>query len=66
MTKVEKLVHEVRVLSRDELSAFREWFQEYDAEQWDRQIAEDCRAGELDELAGKAISDHQAGRTKEI
>ena len=66
MTKVERLVREVRVLSRDELAAFREWFREYDAAEWDRQIEEDCRAGELDKLVEKAISDHQAGRTKEI
>lgn len=66
MTKVDKLAHEISSLSRDELAAFREWFREYDAEEWDRQIKEDCRAGKLDGLAEQAISDHRSGRTGEI
>ncbi len=66
MTKIERLEREIRVLSRSELAAFREWFLEYDAAVWDRQVEEDMRAGKLDKLADKAISDHKAGRTKKI
>ena len=66
MTKLERLEREISVLSRSELAAFREWFRKYDAEEWDRQIEEECRSGKLDKLAEKAISDHKAGRTKEI
>jgi hypothetical protein len=66
MTKVEKLEREVRKLSRAELAAFRVWFREYDANEWDRQIEEDVRAGKLDELAEEAIATHKAGKTKEL
>lgn len=32
-------------LSADELARFREWFDEFDAEVWDRQFAEDAKSG---------------------
>ena len=66
MTKVEKLEREVQELSRDELAAFREWFREYDSDEWDRQIEEDVRAGKLDALAEEAIAEYKAGRTTEL
>lgn len=66
MTAIEKLEREVRKLSREELAAFREWFREYDAEEWDRQIEQDARSGRFESLAEDAIADHKAGRTREI
>jgi hypothetical protein len=66
MTKIEKLEREVQKLSRAELAAFRDWFSEYDSDKWDRQIEEDVRAGKLDALAGEAIAEYKAGRTKGI
>ena len=64
MTRVEKLEQGVRELSRAELAAFRAWFREYDADEWDRQIEDDARSGRLDELAEKALAAHKAGETK--
>jgi len=66
MTKIEKLEHEIRDLDRDELAAFRRWFHEFDADEWDRQIERDVREGRLDEIAEEALRDHEAGRTEEI
>lgn len=66
MSRVQELEREVQELSRDELAAFRQWFQEYDAAQWDRQIEADVLAGKLDSLAEQALAEHQAGRTKEL
>ena len=66
MTKVEKLEHEVKRLSRDELAAFRAWFRKYDFDKWDKEIEKDIRMGRLDKLAKEAIAEHKAGRTKEI
>lgn len=66
MTRVQKLEHEIRELTPGELVAFRRWFQEYDANEWDRQIEEDALAGKLDELAENALVDHRAGRTRDI
>ena len=56
MTKVEKLVKEIQKLSPDELAIFREWFQNFDSDVWDRQIKADIKAGKLDSLAKEALS----------
>ena len=64
MTKVEQLEQEIMALSRSELAALRDWFQSYLADQWDKQIEADAKAGRLDHLAREALADHEAGRTK--
>jgi len=66
MTKTEKLEQEIKKLNPNELSAFREWFKNFDSESWDKQIDEDIKKGKLDQLANKAIEEHTSGRTKEI
>ncbi len=66
MTRIQTIEREIKELTRSELAAFRRWFQEFDAAQWDRQIEEDALAGKLDGLAEKALADHKAGRTKEL
>ena len=66
MTKVEQLEAEVRKLDRIELAVFRQWFQEYDGDEWDRQIEEDIQAGKLDKLVEEALAQHRTGQTKEL
>jgi hypothetical protein len=66
MTKVQRLEQEIQQLSPSELAAFRKWFDEYDAVEWDQQIEQDAIDGKLDKLAEKALADHKAGRSKEI
>jgi hypothetical protein len=66
MTRVQRLEREIKELAPSELAAFRKWFQEYDADQWDIQIEEDAAAGKFDRLAQKALADYKAGRTKEV
>lgn len=63
MGKVEKIEHEVRALSPEELAQFRAWFLEFDRAAWDRQLEADVQAGRLDTLAEKALRDHAAGKT---
>jgi len=66
MTKTEKLEQEIKKLNPNELSAFREWFKNFDSEVWDKQIEDDIKKGKLEQLANKAIEEHTSGRTKEI
>lgn len=66
MTRVQRLEQEIKALAPQELADFRKWFQEYDAQQWDKQIEEDASSGKLDQLAQKALGDHKAGKSKEI
>ena len=66
MTRLEELEQEIRKLTRAELADLREWFREYDSDEWDRQIEEDARGGNLDKLARKALAAHKAGKTREF
>jgi hypothetical protein len=66
MTRVQKLEQEIRKLAPSELAAFRKWFQDYDSDQWDRQIEEDALSGRLDRFAEKALEAHRAGKSNEI
>lgn len=54
MTKLEELEKAVDSLPEEEYRRFRRWFMEKDWERWDRQIAEDSRAGKLDFLLREA------------
>lgn len=49
-------------LSVADLTAFSEWFEEFRADAWDRQIEADILAGRLDEAGCKADEDFEAGR----
>jgi hypothetical protein len=66
MSTVQEIESAVRNLSREELSAFRSWFVEFDAEAWDRQFEQDVVAGRLDTLADEVLSDLHSGRCKDL
>jgi len=56
----------IRLLSPGERSAFRDWFMEFDAAEWDHQLETDSETGKLDRLAQSALEEHRAGKTKLI
>ena len=66
MGSVTEIEDAVRRLGNEELAKFREWFAEFDAAQWDRQIDRDAAAGRLDALAEEALADLREGRHKEL
>ena len=66
MSQVEILEQTVKQLSPSELAAFRSWFVEFDATEWDRQLEADSETGKLDRLAQGAIEEHRAGKTKRM
>ena len=66
MSRVQEIEQEVRKLSAGELADFRRWFSEYDAEAWDRKLAQDVEAGRLDALADRALRDYRAGKSDEL
>lgn len=63
MGKVEAIAHEVATLRPEELASFRAWFAAFDADAWDRQIADDAAAGRLDALAEQALASAAEGKT---
>ena len=66
MSQVEMLEQTVKQLSPGELAAFRSWFIEFDAAEWDHQIEMDSKTGKLDRLVQSAVEEHKAGKTKPI
>lgn len=52
----------VTQLATGDLAAFARWFEEYIADEWDRRIEADIKAGRLDEAGRQADADFEAGR----
>jgi hypothetical protein len=66
MSKIEQIEGAVKELSIEELSAFRAWFSEFDADSWDRQFEADAKSGKLAALAERALRDHSSGRSTQL
>lgn len=66
MSTIYEIEQAVSGLSEQELSEFRAWFLEFDAEAWDRQFEEDVAAGRLDALADEATADLRASRARPL
>jgi len=66
MSTVAEIEAAISKLSRQDLVVFRDWFKEFDAEAWDRQFAEDVKAGKLDALADEALRDLHEGRCTDL
>ena len=63
---VQELETAITRLSKEELAAFSQWFEEYLADKWDRQIEADIRAGRFDAAGQRAKADYEAGRCTEL
>ena len=62
MSTVGEIEHAVQKRSRNDLTAFRDWFLGFDAAAWDKQFQEDVAAGHLDALADEAVRDTRERR----
>ncbi|MEW6713322.1 MAG: hypothetical protein AB1403_26110 [Candidatus Riflebacteria bacterium] len=63
---ITELEQAVTKLSEQELNRFREWFDEYYAEMWDRQIEADAKSGRLDDLLAEVDEEYNAGLSKPL
>jgi hypothetical protein len=63
---IQELESEVTRLSKPDLAAFSQWFEEYMADSWDKQIERDISAGKLDHLANQADAHFDAGHCTPI
>lgn len=66
MSRVEEVERAVRDLSPQDLRQFREWFQRFEDELWDRQIERDAAGGRLDALGEEALTELREGRTRPL
>jgi hypothetical protein len=58
-----ELEQAISQLPAEELSKFAAWFEEYMADEWDRQIERDVAAGKFDHIIAKVDADIDAGRS---
>jgi len=63
---VKELEKAVAQLSPEELAEFRAWFQDYDMDEWDRQIARDFESGRLGKLIEQAKRDCTGDNGREL
>lgn len=66
MVRLADIEKAIRELTPEQLARFREWFAEFDAQLWDRDLENDTASGRLDALADEAINDHRQGRSTEL
>jgi hypothetical protein len=66
MSTVDELENAVTSLSREELSEFRRWFDEFFEQAWDAEIEQDVKAGRLDHLIEEALAEDRDGRTRPL
>jgi hypothetical protein len=66
MTSLQEIETAISQLSPDELTAFRVWFAEFDAEIWDRQFEKDVASGRLNKLADRARQHLREGRCTDL
>lgn len=66
MTTVPEIAAAIQHLSAEDRKAFRAWYEEFDAEEWDRQIEDDYAVGRLDGMIAEAKADLEAGRCTEL
>jgi hypothetical protein len=59
---IQEIQNAVAKLSPQELSVFSQWFEDFVADQWDRQIERDAKAGRLNEVLERAEQHREAGR----
>ena len=57
-----ELEQAISQLPAEELSRFTAWFEEFMADEWDKQIERDIAAGKFDKIIAKADEDFAAGR----
>lgn len=63
---VQELESQVTRLSKPDLAAFAQWFEDFVADAWDKQIETDIANGKLDHLAKQADAHFEAGRCSSL
>lgn len=56
---IEELEKAVANLPPEDYRSFRDWFADFDMDQWDKQIEVDSNAGLLDSMIHQALEDYK-------
>lgn len=65
-TNIAKIQEEILGLSKTDYQQLRQWFNELDWDEWDRQIEVDSNAGKLDFLIAEALEAKEKGTLKNL
>ncbi|RKX73966.1 MAG: hypothetical protein DRP87_17875 [Spirochaetes bacterium] len=66
MANVKELQRAITNLSPEEYKEFRDWFDKYETQRWDKQFEKDVKAGKLDAFAREAIQEYEEGKCSEL
>ena len=66
MPSLQRIEFQIATLPEPELRMFRSWFEEFDAQHWDRSLVADVDNGKLDSLAAEALAHYGAGQCKPL
>jgi hypothetical protein len=65
-TTIEAIETAISKLPPSELAEFRNWFAEFDAANWDKQIEADVSSGKLEALASEALAEYHSGKARPL
>jgi hypothetical protein len=66
VTSIAKIQEDILALSETDYLQLRQWFNELDRDEWDRQIEADSNAGKLDFLIAEALEAKEKGTLKNL
>ena len=66
MTTVAEIQKAISGLPKSDYVQLRRWIEEYDWEEWDRELEEDVEAGRLDFLAERVAEAKRRGTLKDL
>jgi DNA phosphorothioation-dependent restriction protein DptG len=66
MSTIQEIEKAISQLSESDRAKLRDWFENLDQDEWDRQIAADEATGRLNSLADEALKDLREGRCTDL
>ncbi|MGI8838789.1 MAG: hypothetical protein ACR2H4_19425 [Pyrinomonadaceae bacterium] len=63
---VKEIESAIAQLPPTKVAELAEWFEEFHAQLWDKQLEDDVKAGRLDSLLREADQDHGSGRCEKL
>ncbi len=66
MVELIEIEKKITNLSQKDLRTFRDWFYDYDNQNWDKRFKKDVESGKLDNLSSKALLEFQLGEFSEL
>ncbi|MTF39700.1 hypothetical protein VKI21_15065 [Cyanobacterium aponinum UTEX 3222] len=66
MTKLQLIQAEIETLTSDDFTYLKNWINELDAQQWEKQIEQDSNDGKLDFLIEEALLEKSKNQLQEL